>query len=543
MKHLNCILLLFLLLLFPSCSDNSSDGGILTDGDADTTEQEQEDIEAESTDGDGIPGDGDTGDGDVVDEDGDSDLAESDLESPEAEKEIVVYNWPRCDRINNEITLKAKALEFDRVSREQHIAEDDLFRNLYLSEDLAEIERYLHTENTILWSGIYMASQALRYAVTGESEAQQNAIRVAAGLHELTNVTGSSGLYGRTMSKPGVSYNPVAADHPGWTDSPAEGYDGWRFRNDVSKDGYAGMMLGYALALEHFDDEQLLSDIRDRLREVIDHLISNGLQLIDTNGEVTEHGRLFHSAMDDYPGFNAMLTSSWVKIAEQALGDQNLDDFYYGCLMQMREGVECPEIEVEAMGLGTYIESMENLLYLFIPNCKENIDNFDMCYQAIYPLVRLEKDKELKGRLLDVVRNGMFHIDDPKYQDIAKVGNSWFTFTYAALTGDDPDEDPILKAAVEDAICMMKDFPAKKIQRYIPKGEQEVVCDSRLANPRAAEAIPLAEYHFDNYLWRLDFFEIVVKEVPEDKRLIYSPEDYLLAYWLARYHGIIGADM
>ncbi|MBU0705437.1 MAG: hypothetical protein KKC18_16425, partial [Chloroflexi bacterium] len=43
--------------------------------------------------------------------------------------------------------------------------------------------------------------------------------------------------------------------------------------------------------------------------------------------------------------------------------------------------------------------------------------------------------------------------------------------------------------------------------------------------------IPLAEYHFDNYLWRLDPFEIQEEDRPEDRQLVFSPEDYLVAYW------------
>ena len=58
----------------------------------------------------------------------------------------------------------------------------------------------------------------------------------------------------------------------------------------------------------------------------------------------------------------------------------------------------------------------------------------------------------------------------------------------------------------------------------------------------AADTIPLDEYFFDNYLWRLDFFEIQ-KERPGDRRTLFSPEDFLVAYWLGRYHGLISADM
>ena len=480
---------------------------------------------------------------------GDTDAQEgdSDVEAPEIEEidpfafDPPDYDYPTCESITAEKTLAEKAVYFDKVAREQHITGDGLMRNIYLTEDLQAVDHYEHAENVILWSGIYIASQALRYRVTGDAEALENTRIVVEALGYLTAVTGSRGLYARSMDDPEVSYNSVSTEHPGWTDSPVKGYEGWRYRNDVSKDGYDGLMMGYALALEHFDDEELRETIRGRLRDIMDHIISNGLQLIDAHtGEVTEHGRLYYSAVDDWPGFNALLISSWIKVAVRALGDEELDDFYYGCLMRMREGVECPDIEFA--DLGSYIDAMETMLILFQPDCKENYDSFDMAYQAMYPLLRLEEDETLHERLLGSLRTNMFHTDDPKYRSLVPLGNAFFAFAYAALTGDDPAEDALLREAVDNAVCTMKRFPDEKYQHYIPKGEQEAVCISRLDRGRSDVPIPLEEYYFDNYLWRLDFYEIEPAERPEDRRQVFSPEDYLLAYWMGRYHGILSED-
>ena len=55
-------------------------------------------------------------------------------------------------------------------------------------------------------------------------------------------------------------------------------------------------------------------------------------------------------------------------------------------------------------------------------------------------------------------------------------------------------------------MCTVKVFPPVKFDRAIPKGADEAACRSRPDNPRAAASIPLQGWHFDNYLWRLDFF-------------------------------------
>jgi hypothetical protein len=448
--------------------------------------------------------------------------------------------WPTCTRLAAGPTLAERAARFDRVAREQHLAGDGLMRSVYLTEDLTQVDHWIHVENNILWSGMYLASQAFRFAVTGDPEAVENARTVLAGLHDLTLVTGVRGLYGRALARPDVPYDHDGHSPPSWTESPVPEYAGWWYRNDVSKDGYDGLMFGYAAALEHFDNPALRADVRARVAEIADHLVGNGLQIIDADGEVTEHGRLYQSALDDYPGFNALLASSWVKVAAEAAGDAALDEFYYACLMRTRPQDACPAID--QVDLGSYVDNMEKALLLFKPDCKQNYDNFDMAYQAMYPLLRREQDPALRDRLVGVVRQNMFETDEAGCQSLATIGNSMFTFVYAALTGDGPDDDPLLEQAVDDAVCKLAEFPVEKFDRAVPRGTQPEACRTRLDYPAAAAPIPLDEYAFDNYLWRLDFFEIVREDHAEDRRLVFSPEDFLVAYWLGRLHGLIGPE-
>ena len=470
-----------------------------------------------------------------VDTDADTDTdADSDTDSDTDTGDF----WPSCESIQIDSTLAELAAEFDRVARAQHIAGDGLLRNIRLTEDLSAVEHWKHHPNVILWTGMYLASQALRYAVTGEAEALENAKTVVAALKHSTRVTGISGLYCRSMYQPGVAYDYTGEGSEVWIDSTAPGYEGWRWNHDASKDGYAGMMFGYAAALQHFDDAALLAEVKLLVAEVAGHLMDNDLQIIDHTGEPFQHGRMFHSAWDDFPGFNAMLLSSWIKVAAEASDGTALDDFYYGCLMETRDGVTCNLRQTDA-DLGTYIRTMEDLLGLWLPGCQQNYDNFDMCYQAMYPLLSREQDPALRARLQDVLRDGMFIAANPDHESISTYGNSFFTLAYVGLSGVRSD-DPLARQAVDDAVCKLKRFPPIKFERAIPAGTQQEVCSNRLQKPVAAETIPLSEYAFDNYLWRLDFFEIQ-QELPERRRLVYSPEDFLVAYWLGRYHGIVAA--
>ena len=446
------------------------------------------------------------------------------------------FAWPTCDSLTINQTLSEMAAAYDLISEEKHIAGDGLLRDIQLTEDLQGVENWYHLENTILWSGMYLAAQAFRYAATKSPKALENAKIVVEALGHLTAVTGVKGLYGRSISNPAVSYPAIADDNPGWTNSPAEGYEGWRYRNDVSKDGYAGLMFGYAAAMDHFKDETLRQTIKTRIHDITTHIISNKLQIIGANGEVTEHGRLYQSAWDDYPGFNAMLAASWVKIAITETDDADFESYYDACMMDPKADERCRESDTMT---GSYLENMENNLFLFLGECKENYDNFDMCYQAMYPLFIREHDAKRHEDLLRVLNNNMFHTENPNHLSLAGYGNTFFTFLYAAMSQKDPAENSFLFDAVDRSICTLKQFPPVKFQRGIPISTREQVCLSRLDTPRAETPLPLSEYHFDNYLWRLDFYEMYQQDMPENRRYIYSPEDFLVAYWLGRYIGIL----
>lgn len=543
-KHLFEILVLTCVFIMSACGDSQSE-----DGDSDseyTSEQDDSEIDTEQENESGADGDLDS---EV--ESAEADQTELDTEVDDTEQ-IKNYAWPKCTSVPSDKTLAEKAAYFDMVAKERHLAPDGLIRNIYLNEDLETVEKYYHVPSTMLWTGMYLASQAFRYAVTKDKEIIQTAKKILEGLHNNMLVTGHAGLYGRSHSRPDVNYAGDTSGNPTWADSPAEGFEGWRFNFDVSKDSYDGLFFGYAVAWLLFDDPEIKSAIKDRLQELMDEFIGNGLQIKDyiknPEGEVTEHGRLMVTAADDWPGFNALLASSWIKVSEVVTQDSAIEEFYYGCLMKTKEVSECPQIDdpliMEMLEIESYLDAMEKpLMELFTPNCDQNYDSFDMSYQAIYPLIIYEKDPDLKQRFIQIMKNKLFHTENPEYQSIATYGNSYFTFSYAALCGDDPAEDKVLYDAVDLAICTLKEFPEEKFQRYIPKGEQEVACTNRSNEPCAAERIPLTEYDFDNYLWRLDFFQIMQQEIQQDRRMVYSPEDFLIAYWLARYHKIISEDM
>ena len=61
------------------------------------------------------------------------------------------------------------------------------------------------SENDGLWTSIYLASQALRYAVTKDPAAKSEADRCLGGLELLNKVTGIKGLFARSVKQQALS--------------------------------------------------------------------------------------------------------------------------------------------------------------------------------------------------------------------------------------------------------------------------------------------------------------------------------------------------
>lgn len=460
-------------------------------------------------------------------------------EAAEAVADIAApWPWPACERLQaSSERLVDKTAALDLLVPARHLG-DRLLRTVRERPEGGDTMD--HQPSTGLWTGMYLASQSFRYAVTGDPQAQANAAVAIAGLHDLTAVTGVPGLYGRAYQKPEGAYTYDAAGSSAWVASPAAGYEGWWYNHEVSKDTMDGILFGYAVALEHLDDPDLLAALREDVLGFVRPLVAHGLQILNAEGVVTEHGRLFYASIDDFPGFNALLATSFVKTAVATGADPDLTHFYDDCLLRQGDRSDCPP--TDSFDLGSYLDVIESWLHLYRPGCQTSYDNIDMVFHAIYPLLRRETRPDLAARLRAVLDVGIWQPADPATAPaVHRSTHALYIVLYGGLAQPAPT-DPIFARALDDAICTLFEMPADRHDRAIAAGTQQQACTNRLERPNAAEVIPLLERNVDNYVWRLDPYEIPVEHAAVPG-LLYSPEDYLLAYWAARYHGFVPPEL
>jgi len=458
---------------------------------------------------------------------------------PEADASAPVHPWPLCTAETSTPSLAQKAAGYDELARNLHLA-DGLLRTVTLKEaGGTEAQSYHHADNANYWTGLYLASQVFRHAATGETQALENALKAARGLHDLAAVTGKEGLLGRCYATPDGLYQNRGEGDPKWHDSTALGYEGWRFKGDVSKDGYSGVMFAYGVVAALAPPGELRDLVAQDALAVARHLMKEALTIIDVTGQMTEHGDLYASSPLGFPGFNAVLAAAFLKVAAVAADDQDVADYYYGCLMN-RFPVE-PCREKDKFYEDPYVDAMETMMGIYLENCQENFNNFLMSFLSIYSLTRLEEDDELLTRFRNLFAHGMWRPAGHPYP-AADQKNPLYAFLFGGGLGIEPD-DASFAEAVDQAICNLKRFPASKADPDVAAGDPALeVCRSRGDHPRAANVFMVDERHRDNFVWRLDPFEIP-QERTGSKTLVWTPEDYLLPYWLGRYHGFIDETM
>lgn len=193
------------------------------------------------------------------------------------------------------MTLEQKAAYFDRKVRQRHnrygfAAELRLAR----PGDISSAEM-IDTDNDGTWSNYYMASQAFRYAVTGDAEARTNAWRTFEAMERLEKLPELKGFPARTFERTGFK----VSDPDRWRPSSDTG---WEWKGHTSSDEIAAHTFGCATMFELVARSPGERDRVSRFYEkIVKHILDHNLQLVDVDGKPTLWGRWNPEYVNHYP--------------------------------------------------------------------------------------------------------------------------------------------------------------------------------------------------------------------------------------------------
>jgi hypothetical protein len=193
------------------------------------------------------------------------------------------------------MTLAEKAAWFDRKIRLRHVRFGlSAERRLHTPGDLTSSE-IVDTDNDGGWSSYYLAGQAFRYAATGSPQALSNTWETFASLELLQTLPQREGFFARTIERHGFKFS----DPDRWRELP--GGD-WDWKGHTSSDEFISHMFAHAVMWELVaKTEAERQRIASNYSRIIDHIIQHNWYLVDVDGQPTLWGRWNPEYVNHYP--------------------------------------------------------------------------------------------------------------------------------------------------------------------------------------------------------------------------------------------------
>ncbi len=150
----------------------------------------------------------------------------------------------------------------------------------FTDETRTEIYRTGGSGDSTDWTAMYLVTQSIRYIVTGEQEAKDEVLRIAAYLHIVKDITGDPGYIARYAAPDEAPWN---SEYPGQEGIyPGEGdYEDDFWIGRTSRDKYISWFWGLTWAYDAVDDPDMRAVIRQDFDDVIQTLIGNNWQIVD----------------------------------------------------------------------------------------------------------------------------------------------------------------------------------------------------------------------------------------------------------------------
>jgi len=397
-------------------------------------------------------------------------------------------------------TLSAKA---DRAERDldPFLSPEGLL--LYRMRPGRERAPYRNFADQATWTGCLLAAECFRYRTTGSRDALERARRNLAGLVLLHDVTGVRGLFAR-CARPAPTDGRVRRLEWQVGAGPHAGY---RWRADVSKDQYAGVLLGLSAVLDHLPEPDRVEAGR-LVRAIADHLLDHDMRLVDFDGEPTTYGDLSSHFAGIVPvGTNALIAVAAVALARRADPDGRYGD------------------ALDALVADGYVDAMRHPSFQFLTI--RNRSNDVMAVLAADALLHRDVDPRVRRGAAAAVHALVEATRGEDNALIAAVAHSRLGLPTA-----------------EEALAGLSLIPVSRPTRPIDnRGRSDVrssILPGRKFRGTATHPLPVNRRGASSFLWKSDPYRLAV-DLDDERGPAYPAVDFLLPYWMLRARGLIDA--
>jgi hypothetical protein len=365
------------------------------------------------------------------------------------------------------------------------------------------------------WTGALLGAECERWAATGEPEALDRVRGLLRGLTLLTAVTGQRGLYARHAAPAGFLRRERRPER--WNDG-APGWEGWRWREDVSRDQAAGLVHGYAAVLDLVVDPWCRARAGRLAGDLADRVFGRGLSWEDHDGEESTYGDLRPRIAGLPVGVNAAIVLGLADAAHRGTGEAR----HRRRLESLVEGGACEALRYPTLRiLG-----------------KEGWSNANMAAMALASFLRegSPAGDPVRDRVRRAAADSLRRILDLHRGE----GNAyWIAIAAAVGNGAGATERDLADARAQ-------------LRRYSPDRRSFRLEHSALDLPRASLGSKKGQEQFtvplpvdmqgaSSFCWKSNPYE-VLQEAEGDGRTVLAGVDFLAAYWPLRRLGLLGRE-
>ena len=438
----------------------------------------------------------------------------------------------------------------------------------FTDNSFERIAGYGGRRDSAIWTGAYLAAEALRYMATGAMDAMAQMEETAHVLHRWWNIPGDPGYLAR-YAAPASSPPEIQAILPADDDEVYRDwlYDGvfWHWRGDISRDQYQGVLLGYALAYDATGDPDLREMLRADLVELAERLmrrerrqvklVING-QTIAIEMELENVVTLAAAMPDGVPTLEIDIGTGEIKGRGILVFWPNPSEY----IRQVPGLAWVPDIllPTQAIQLGAafrialhvtegaagYEERRAALVDYYNRNfdgwvdiaaewensndCGDSYHGLNIGFMPMYNWTRLETDSARQSRLRDEV------LVERMWPAVADHKNALFAFIYASQSPDGSD----IAGIVAEHADQLAGFPASP-NVAVPVDLRDTYPEDPDCPDLSAVAIDVSQRVPATFIWERQPWKRYDPGMPN---LVYGGVDYLLAYWMGRRYGYIGDD-
>ncbi|NOY76631.1 MAG: hypothetical protein GXO76_02045 [Calditrichaeota bacterium] len=398
--------------------------------------------------------------------------------------------------------LEEKTRLYEEKVRKRHdrfglVAESDLT----VPGDLSS-NKLRDDDNDGLWTSIYVGAECFRYAVTHSADAKKRALHSFSALERLVKITGIPGFPARSFI-PAKDYFPGKGGE--WHRTP----DGkWYWKGDTSSDEIVGHYFADALVYEFMDDPAVKARAKRLIVAITDHILSHHFNLCDVDGRPTRWGVWNPDSLNGprilENGLNSLEILAFLRTA-------------YG-VTSHKKYLKAYRLLINRYG---YARNTINQKITFPEEI--NYSDDELAYLPYYLLFRYETDPDL----LKLYRKSL----ERTYRYVKSQENPlWNAITSVAL------KKPL---GLKEGVKTLREYPVDLIEWTVKNSQRRDLLPNpysvgRNSKLQSLRVIPADERRVMK--WNTSPFEM---DGGSGGRAEQSGMEFLLPYWMMRYHGLI----